>query len=172
MSDTTNAQLTERAAPSAAIGLALLRITLGVIIVATWRGNLRDDLYTADGITGLINWLFSEEGNNSSLTGFGSFLDSVVVANAGFFATSQMVIELLFGLGLILGLFTRLSSLLAILFFISLFLAYFGGHEWIWTYVLLTMSTLAVLLGNAGRTFGIDQLLYSSRGRSPGGLLW
>ncbi len=168
----TQSHTAPRPAGAAGIGLGLLRITLGVIILATWWDNLNKDLYTADGLTGFINWLFAEDGNGSTLTWFGSFLDSVVVANAGLVANIQRVVEFGFGLGLLLGLFTRLSALFAMGFFISLFLAYFGGHEWIWTYVLLTMSTLAVLLGNGGRTMGIDQLLYASRGRSPLGLLW
>lgn len=155
------------------LALAILRITLGLIIVVTWADNLGKDLYTADGLTGLINWLFdSESGNNSSLGAYQSILDSVVVPNAGLFSKLQLVVELFFGVGLLLGVFTRLSSLLALGFFVSLFLGYFGGNEWIWTYVLFMASTLAVFLGYGGRKLGVDQYLASTRGDSPGGLLW
>ncbi len=156
----------------ASTGLALLRITLGIIVLVTWFGNLRDDLYTADGLTGLISWLFSEDGNGSSLGFYESLLDAVVVPMAGLVAKVQLVVELGMGIGLLLGLFTRLFSLASILFFVSLFLGYFGGEEWIWTYVLLIMAAVAVFLGYAGRTLGMDQAVAQRRGPSPFGLIW
>lgn len=158
-SDTTNT--------GSSIGLALLRITLGVIIVVTWKDNLDKDLYTGDGLTGLINWLFdAENGNGSSLSAYESFLDSVVVPNASFFAGFQLVVELAIGVGLLFGVFTRLAGFGAAVFFFSLFLGYFGGGEWIWTYVILLMSAIAVLLGQAGRTLGLDHVLAKRWGTS------
>ncbi len=154
------------------VPVALLRITLGVIILATWADNLSKDLYTGDGLSGLISWLFSEDGNGSSLGFYQSILDSVVVPNAGLFAGVQLVVELLFGISLLIGVFTRVGAALAAGFFVSLFLGYFGGEEWIWTYVLLFMATITVLLGNGGRRLGVDQWLFGSRGHSPGNLLW
>ncbi|MEM8923979.1 MAG: TQO small subunit DoxD [Actinomycetota bacterium] len=153
--------------------IAMLRITLGLIILYTWFDNVRNDLYTSDGISGFISWLFAEEGGNgSSLAFMETLLDGVVAANAGAFGAIQLVVEFLFGLSLLLGLFTRLGSLLACAFFATLFLAYFGGEEWIWTYVLLFMSSLTVFLGYGGRKLGVDQTLYARRGDSPAGLLW
>ena len=35
--------------------VAILRITLGVILLVTWWKNLQDGIYTADGIVGLFN---------------------------------------------------------------------------------------------------------------------
>lgn len=154
------------------IAVPLLRITLGVIVLATWADNVSKDLYTGDGLTGLINFLFAEDGNNSSLGFYQSILDAVVIPAAGFFGGLQLVVELAFGVGLLLGVFTRLSSLLALGFFFSLFLGYFGGHEWIWTYVLLMAAALTVFLGWGGRRLGLDQMLAARRGRSPFGLLW
>jgi len=159
---------------SGSLPVAILRVTLGVIILVTWFGNVKDDKYTADGMRGLLDWLSKpaeEGGNGGSLGWFHSLLDSVVAPNAGLFGGMQLVVELLFGIGLLLGLFTRVSSLLAIGFFATLLLSYFGGHEWIWTYVLLIASTLTVFLGYGGRKFGIDQVL-SKKMRSPLGLVW
>ena len=42
--------------------VAILRITLGVILVVTWFKNLQDGIYTADGIVGLFNYLFNDNG--------------------------------------------------------------------------------------------------------------
>ncbi len=146
-------------------GLALLRITLGIIILATWYENLISGLYTADGLTGFFNWLFdAENGNGSSLLFYKSLLDTTVVPVAGLFAIFQLIAELVMGVALLVGGFTRLFGLAAIFFFFNLFLSYFGGHEWIWVYVLLIMSATAVTLGRAGRKWGIDQQLIRQRG--------
>lgn len=153
--------------------IALLRFTLGVIILVTWVNNVADDLYTADGLKGFFSWLFAADGNASSLGFVESFLDTVVVPMAGPYGIAQLVVELLIGIGLVVGLFTRLTSLLAAGFFFALLLAYLGGHEWIWTYVLLLVSAVTVFLGYGGRRFGIDQVVYSRHGDSPAGnLLW
>lgn len=153
--------------------VSLLRATLGLIVLATWWGNIQDGLYGAEGFTGLLNWLGSsvEDGGNGGTLGFvHSLLDTVVAPNAGLIGSVQLVVELAFGIGLLLGIFTRLSSLMALGFFVTLFLAYFGGEEWIWTYVLLSATALTVFLGYGGRLFGIDQLFGSKR--SPFNLLW
>jgi uncharacterized membrane protein YphA (DoxX/SURF4 family) len=145
--------------------VALLRITVGVIILATWYGNLRDGLYTADGLTGFFNWLFdAENGNGSSLLVYKQYLDMAVGPVAGPFATFQMIAELVMGVALLLGFFTRLFGLAAMFFFTNLFLSYFGGHEWIWTYVLLFMAALTITIGAAGRKWGIDSRLYRTHG--------
>ena len=153
--------------------VALLRITLGVIILVTWYDNLRGGLYTAEGLTGFFNWLFDGEGGNgSSLLFFKAFLDTAVVPVAGTFGAFQLVAELVMGLALLLGFFTRFFGLAAMLFFTNLFLSYFGGHEWIWTYVLLFMSALTITLGAAGRRWGIDSRILRSRGEAKLPILW
>ncbi len=153
--------------------VALLRITLGVILLVTWYDNLRGGLYTADGLTGFFNWLFdAENGNGSSLLFVKSYLDTFIVPIAGPFALFQLVAEFIMGLALLLGVFTRLFSLAAMFFFVNLFLSYFGGHEWIWTYVLLFMSALTTFIGVAGRKWGIDRILWQSRGEPRIPLTW
>lgn len=154
------------------VGLAILRVTLGLIILVAWFDNLSKDLYTGDGLTGLIDWLFSEEGNNSSLTFYQSILDAVVVPAAGIVSKVQLLVELGMAISLILGVFTRLFSLATVFFFLSLFLGYFGGEEWIWTYVILAASALTVFLGYAGRSFGVDTVIAKARGASPFNLIW
>ena len=148
----------------AATGLALLRITLGVIIAWTWFQNLSGDLYTADGLEAYVAWLFSPDGNGSSLGFYQSILDATLIPLSDVYVIVQLVVELLIGVGLVLGGFTRLCAVTATVFFFNLFLAYFGGHEWIWTYVLLSMSAVAVYLGNSGLKWGLDRQLRSQLG--------
>ncbi len=157
------------------VAVALLRITLGVIILVTWWGNIGDDFYTADGIEGFLGWLFTPEadgGNGSSLSFVDSFLDATVVPLSGVVAVGQLIFEGAIAIALLVGGFTRLASLGAMLFFFVLLVSYFGGAEWIWTYVLLFMASLTVFLGYGGRKLGLDQALVATRGESARGLLW
>ena len=153
--------------------VALLRITVGVIILVTWYNNIRSGIYTAEGLTGFFNWLFdSENGNGSSLLFYKAYLDMTVVPVAGAFGAFQLVAELILGLALLLGFFTRFFGFAAMFFFANLFMSYFGGHEWIWTYVLLFMSTLTITLGAAGRRWGVDSRLFKSYGEPRIPLFW
>ena len=106
----------------------LLRVTVGVIVLATWVDNLDKGLYTADGLTSFLDSLFdAENGNASSLTAYKGLLDTVLIPVAGIYGGFQLVLELLVGLGLLLGAFTRLFSLIAAVFFFNLILVYFGA---------------------------------------------
>jgi uncharacterized membrane protein YphA (DoxX/SURF4 family) len=155
--------------------VAILRIVLGIIILVTWWDNLNqqpNSLYSAEGLQGLFNWLFDPNGNGSALSWYKALMDATILRVPGLFATFQMVTELLMGIGLLAGGLTRFFGLAAIFFFFNLYLAYFGGHEWIWTYVLLTTSALVVTLAYAGRAWGVDQFIFQSRGKPPINILW
>ncbi len=125
------------------LALALLRITLGVIILATWWENWQKGLYTAQGITDLFthpDWgAFSHGGG--VLFGYQSIVENTILQLPGLFAGFQLVAEFLMGLGLLVGGLTPLAGAGATLFFFNLFLTYFGNsNEWIWTYVLLSAA--------------------------------
>ncbi|MCY3897896.1 MAG: DoxX family membrane protein [Caldilineaceae bacterium] len=149
---------------------AILRITLGVILIVTWFKNLQDGIYTADGIVGLFNYLFNDNGGGPAF--YRALINGTILQVPGLFAVFQLVGELLLGLGLLVGLFTPLAALGAALFFFNLFLAYLGGNDWIWTYVLLTVSALVVALAQSGRAWGLDSLLLKRLGEPPGGPIW
>lgn len=148
------------------IGVALLRITLGVIFLATWVDSLNKGLYTSEGLTGFLNWLADPNGNAGGLGFYHAFIEAVVIPGSGIFGPLQMIVEFIMGVALLVGGLTRLFGLVAAFFFFNLFLAYFGGHEWIWTYVLLFISALAVVLGAAGRKWGLDNWLHQKLGQS------
>ena len=151
--------------------VAVLRITIGVILVATWYDNLREGIYTADGIVGLFNYIFNDIGGGPAF--YRAIINGTILQAPGLFAGFQLVAELLMGLALLFGLFTPLAAAGAALFFFNLFLAYLGGQEWIWTYVLLTVSALVVALSQAGRAWGLDSMLLRRLGEPPrGGPIW
>ncbi len=150
--------------------VAILRITIGVILVVTWYDNLRGGIYTADGIIGLFNYIFHE--NEGGPAFYRAIINGTILQVPGLFAVFQLVGELLLGLALLVGLFTPLAAVGAALFFFNLFLAHLGGHDWIWQYVLLTVSTLVVAMSQAGRAWGLDILLLRRFGEPPGGPIW
>lgn len=157
------------------LGVATLRIALGLLVLLTWASNINKGLYGGDGLSGFLDWLFTsaeDGGNGSTLTVYKSLLDSTVLKAPGVFGAFQLVVEGLIAVGLLLGCCTRLVSIGALLFFGNLFLAYFGGEEWIGTYVLLGASAFAVFLDWGGRKLGVDQLIADKRGPSPAGLIW
>ncbi|MEE9339615.1 MAG: hypothetical protein V3U87_16190, partial [Methylococcaceae bacterium] len=81
------------------IGIALLRITLGIIILVTWYQNISSGFYTSNGITEYINWLFdTKNGNGSSLIFYKAVLDTIIAPIAGVFAIFMLVVEFAVGL--------------------------------------------------------------------------
>ena len=150
--------------------IALLRITLGVILLVTWWENMQKGLYQADGFAGFINWL----ADGHPLAFYRAFLVNVVAANASVFGTFQLVTELAMGLALLVGLFTPLAGLGATFFFFNLFVAFLNQNtgEWIWAYVLLVVAALVVALTRSGRALGIDHRLARDRGKPPFFMLW
>ena len=152
--------------PEDAAGLrrltAVLRITLGVIILATWADNLSKGLYSGGGIAGLFDYIFYENGGGPAF--YRALIESTILQAPAAFGAFQLVAEFLLGAGLLLGVFTPVAGLGAAVFFANLFLAYLGGQEWIWTYVLLTVAAVVVALARAGRAWGVDAWLLARRG--------
>jgi len=75
----TATSLDETQQRQAAIGLAILRVSLGLIIIATWWSNVTDDpnFYSADGLRGFFDWVakpVAEGGNGASL----GFVHSII----------------------------------------------------------------------------------------------
>lgn len=155
--------------------IVILRITLGVIILATWFENLNKGIYTAQGITDLFNhpdWGAFTNGGGA-LPGYKPIIENTVLQAPGLFAIFQMVAELLMGLGLLVGGLTPLAGAGATIFFFNLFLTYLGNsQEWIWTYVLLTAAALVVTLARSGRVWGLDSYLLQRYGRPNPRFLW
>ena len=92
------------------------------------------------------------------------FLESTVLPHAALFATLQTIGEVAVGLGLVLGVLTRLASV------IGLFLALNYGLASQWMsfsqqglHVLLVTSMLIFLITGAGRVWGVDRWLVKSR---------
>ena len=142
--------------------LALVRIFLGVLFIATWIENLAKGLYGTQKYADFIQGY----ADTTWVPGMSWFIESVVVPNAGLFSKGQMVVELVvMGIFVAIGLFTPVSALVAAGFGLNLLLASRGSGEWWGTYGLLIVLSLAVAVTQSGRTWGIDARLARRRPR-------
>jgi uncharacterized membrane protein YphA (DoxX/SURF4 family) len=106
-------------------------------------------------------WYWVHQGiEHPTLNAYKDFQLSVVVPNWTFFGWMTLITETFIGVTLILGLGTRLGSLVAIGMAANITLSILSvPHEWGWTYTMLIMFPVLFLLTDAGRSFGIDAFL-------------
>jgi uncharacterized membrane protein YphA (DoxX/SURF4 family) len=134
--------------------LACLRILMGGIFLAVWADNLIKGYYTPSGWADFVQ----QYADTTKVGLYGQVLNDVLIPNAALFAYGQLGIELVvFGLFLLLGVFTPVAGLLAAGFQLNLLVATSGiPTEWPGTYILMLALCLTVALGQAGRTLGVD----------------
>jgi hypothetical protein len=137
--------------------LACLRILMGAIFLAVWADNLMKGYYSAHGWAHFVQ----HYADTTKVGLYGRLLNDVLIPHASLFAPGQFTVEfLVFGLFLVLGVFTPVSGLLAAGFQLNLLIATSGiPTEWPGTYICMLAICLVVALGQAGRTFGVDALL-------------
>jgi|SRR5579859_2429162 len=94
------------------------------------------------------------------LPGYSRLIQTVFLTHFSLLGNSIWAAELLVGLCLIFGVFTRLGALLALLLSLQLYvgIAYAPG-EWYWAYGMLLMLSLCLIAVPAGRRLGFDQVL-------------
>ena len=148
--------------PQAAIGLAIVRLTIGAMFVWVFFENLGKGLYTSAGYAGLIN--------NYIKAGHAPAAWKAVMAfaanHASMAAPGQALTEISLGVLLLLGLLTRPAALVAFLFLASLWVSEWGT-AWIWELLVPVLASLGLAVGRAGRTWGIDALLAGRKPFSP-----
>jgi uncharacterized membrane protein YphA (DoxX/SURF4 family) len=167
---TTNSAQSENAAasfavqPGAAIGLAIVRITIGAMFFWVFFENKGKGLYTPGGYAGLINYYIK----SSHSPAVWKWVMGIMASHATMAAPMQGVAEISLGILLFLGLLTRPAAVVAFFLLGSLWLSELGT-SWIWELLVPTMAALGLAIGRAGRTWGIDALLARRR---PTSLLW
>lgn len=152
------------ASESARTGIALMRLGLGAMFIYVFFENLSKGLYGKEGYESLIEYYVEK----SSAPGFWKSIMSVMAGNAAIAGPMQAITEISLGLFLVLGLLTRPVALAALLFLISLWVSEWGT-AWIWELLMPIIAALSVVVGHAGRKWGIDALLAR---KYPGSPLW
>src|SRR5215510_2527792 len=148
----------------ARVALTLLRLGLGSLFVWVFFENLGKGLYSPSGYSGLINY-YIEKGHGPQLL---KSVMAIMANHATFTGPMQGLTEITFGVLLLIGLLTRPIALGAFLFLSTLWMAEWGT-SWIWELLIPMIVALALVIGSAGRKWGVDQLLARKYPRSP---LW
>jgi uncharacterized membrane protein YphA (DoxX/SURF4 family) len=150
--------------PNAGIGLAIVRVTLGAMFVWVFFENLGKGLYTPAGYAGLINYYIQHD----RAPAVWKSVMALAASHASMAAPLQGFTEISLGVLLLLGLFTRPAGLVAFAFLGSLWISELGT-SWIWELLVSVMAALALSVGRAGRTWGVDGLLARKR---PSSVWW
>lgn len=148
--------------PQAANGLALVRVTIGAMLVWVFFENLGKGLYTAGGYSSLINY-YIKAGHSPAAW---KAVMGLVASHAAMAAPMQALTEISLGILLVIGLFTRPVAFVAFLYLASLWISEWGT-AWIWELLVPVLASLGLAIGRAGRRWGIDALLAQRRPSSP-----
>jgi thiosulfate dehydrogenase [quinone] large subunit len=142
--------------------LVLLRVYLGVVFLIAAVPKLRGDFATQ------LTAFLEQRAMEQSHAFYRGFLQEVVLPNTQLFAALVTWGEFLVGVLLILGLITRLSATVALLLTLNYMLA---KGAWPWTPssndAAFAAISLALMIGAAGRTLGLDSMLARRWPRSP-----
>ena len=144
--------------------LTLLRLGLGSLFVWVFFENLGKGLYSPSGYSGLINY-YIEKGHAPQLL---KSIMGLMASHASVAGPMQGLTEITFGVLLVIGLLTRPVALAAFFFLSTLWVAEWGT-SWIWELLIPMLVALALVIGAAGRKWGVDALLAS---RYPRSVLW
>jgi uncharacterized membrane protein YphA (DoxX/SURF4 family) len=140
--------------------LACLRIMMGVVFLAVWSDNLAKGFYTPEGWASFVQ----HYADTTKVAVYATVLNDYMIPNSALFAYGQLVVEfVVFGLFLVLGVFTPVSGLLAAGFQLNLLVATSGTGEWPGTYIIMFVLLVAIALGQSGRTLGVDARLAQRR---------
>ena len=162
--DTSTRNSATTAGASAKTGMAIIRLGLGAMFLYVFFENLGKGLYSKDGYSGLINYYV----RNSHAPGFWKSIMSLAASHAAVAGPMQAATEIIFGVCLLLGLLTRPVALAAFLFLTSLWVSEWGT-AWIWELLVPMIAALSIMVGGAGRKWGIDAALARRYPRAP---LW
>ncbi len=148
--------------PLARTGLVIVRVTIGAMLVWVFFENLGKGLYTPAGYSGLINYYIQHD----HAPAIWKAVMAAAASHAAMAAPMQAVTEIGLGILLVIGLLTRPAAFVAFLYLGSLWMSEWGT-AWIWELLVPVMAALALSVGRAGRTWGVDALLARRRPSSP-----
>jgi len=163
---TTNASPAQNqatgSAGASANGLALVRLTIGAMLVWVFFENLGKGLYPPAGYAGLINYYIKA----SHAPAAWKAIMGLVASHAAMAAPGQALTEIALGILLVIGLLTRPVAFVAFLYLGSLWMSEWGT-SWIWELLVPVLASLALAVGRAGRAWGVDALLARRWPSSP-----
>ncbi len=148
--------------PEAAIGLALVRVTIGAMFVWVFFENLGKGLYTSWGYANLIHYYLKASHSPAAWKA----VMGLAASHAAIAGPLQGMTEISLGILLVIGLLTRPAAFVAFLFLGSLWISEFGT-SWIWELLVSVLACLGLAIGRAGRRWGVDAWLSQRWPSSP-----
>jgi uncharacterized membrane protein YphA (DoxX/SURF4 family) len=148
--------------PQAAIGLAIVRLTIGAMFVWVFFENKGKGLYTPAGYAGLVNYYIQHD----HAPAIWKTVMGLAASHAAMAAPLQAVTEIGLGILLVIGLLTRPAAFVAFLYLGSLWISELGT-SWIWELLVPVMASLGLAIGCAGRRWGVDAWLSQRWPSSP-----
>jgi len=138
----------------AANGLAIVRATIGAMLVWVFFENLHKGLYSPAGYAGLINY-YIKQGHAPAIW---KAVMAQAASHAAMAGPMQALLEISLGTLLVIGLFTRPLAFIAFLYLGSLWMSEWGT-AWIWELLVPVTASLGLAVGSAGRRWGVDAWL-------------
>lgn len=133
--------------------LALVRIFVGYLWFQQLFWKLPPDF------AGLHMYV-AREGLYTFVPGYSWIIQHIFLPNFILLGAGTWTAELLVGISLLLGVFSRFGALLATLLAVQLYVGLaIAPGEWYWTYGMLVLLGIAMAAIPAGRRLGIDQWL-------------
>jgi thiosulfate dehydrogenase [quinone] large subunit len=146
--------------------LGLLRILYGVLWWQQSKWKVPSDDFGRKSGGGLWYWVHQEI-QHPTLLAYRDFLINVMIPNWTLFGWMTLITETFIGATLLLGLFTRLGSLVAFGMAMNITIGIVSvPHEWVWTYIMLMALPVVFFFTDAGRSFGLDSFLAPRLGRA------
>src|SRR5437899_934259 len=131
--------------PEAAIGLALVRVTIGAMFVWVFFENLGKGLYTPAGYAGLINYYIKASHSPAAWKA----VMGLTASHAAIAAPMQAATEISLGILLVIGLLTRPAAFIAFLFLAILWVSEWGT-SWVCELLVLMVASLGLAVALAG----------------------
>jgi len=133
------------------VGIFALRLIMGVM---WWQQSLWKIPPNYDG---LVFWM-KQIVAHSSVPLQASIFDRFVVPNIAWFGPLVYGVEVLVGVSLMLGVLTRVFSVIGLLMVLNLWVGlYSAPNEWPWTYGYLIVIQALFVIDPPGRRLGLEQ---------------
>ncbi len=146
------------------LGIWGLRVLMGTM---WWQQTLWKIPPNFDG----LKFWMQQEADHAAIALQGALVRNIVLPNLAVFGPLVYLVELIIGVTLLLGLFSRAGALLGLLMGLNLWLGlYSADNEWPWTYMFLVMIQAWFVIDPPGRVLGADVLL-RRRGAAPSSIV-
>jgi uncharacterized membrane protein YphA (DoxX/SURF4 family) len=146
------------------LGIWGLRVLMGTM---WWQQTLWKIPPNFDG----LKFWMQQEADHAAIALQAALVRNIVLPNLAVFGPLVYLVELIIGVTLLLGLFSRAGALLGLLMGLNLWLGlYSADNEWPWTYMFLVMIQAWFVIDPPGRVLGADVLL-RRRGAAPSSIV-